>query len=91
MQSVLHATRHISDVLQRADIFHSVSVKIERSKDELYPPEAVDLVFKVREKGRFYLKTSTELGNNEGSAVRLRSVALISNQGIHAIACHRAQ
>ncbi|KAJ3922691.1 surface antigen-domain-containing protein [Lentinula edodes] len=77
VQSVLHATRHISDVLQRADIFHSVSAKIERSKDELYPPEAVDLVFQVREKGRFYLKTSTELGNNEGSASaigRIRNV-----------------
>ncbi|KIK65641.1 hypothetical protein GYMLUDRAFT_39139 [Collybiopsis luxurians FD-317 M1] len=77
VQSVLHATRQISDLLQRADIFHSVSARIEHSRDELAPPDAVDLVFKTREKGRFYLKTSTELGNNEGSAsaiARIRNV-----------------
>ncbi|KAF9076566.1 mitochondrial protein [Rhodocollybia butyracea] len=68
VQSILHATRQISDVLQRADIFHSVSARIERARDELSSPESVDLVFKTREKGRFYLKTATELGNNEGSA-----------------------
>ncbi|KAJ3802709.1 mitochondrial protein [Lentinula aff. detonsa] len=77
VQTVLHTTRRISDLLQRADIFHSVSARIERSKDELFPADAVDLVFKAREKGRFYLKTSTELGNNEGSASaigRIRNV-----------------
>ncbi|KAJ4472138.1 surface antigen-domain-containing protein [Lentinula aciculospora] len=77
VQSVLRATRRISDVLQRADIFHSVSARIEHPKDGLAAPEAVDLVFKTREKGRFYLKTSTELGNNEGSASaigRIRNV-----------------
>ncbi|KAF5393977.1 hypothetical protein D9757_000332 [Collybiopsis confluens] len=77
VQSVLHAARQVSDRLQRADIFHSVSVRIERSRDELAPPEGVDLVFSTREKGRFYLKTSTELGNNEGSAsaiARIRNV-----------------
>lgn len=35
----------------------------------LASPEDVDILITTREKGRFFLKTSTELGNNEGSAV----------------------
>lgn len=31
----------------------------------------VDLVLKTREKGRFYVKGGTEVGNGEGSAVRV--------------------
>ncbi|KAG5651012.1 hypothetical protein H0H81_010230 [Sphagnurus paluster] len=68
LQSVLHTTRHISHLLQKTDIFQSVDARLERSQDELSPAGSVDLVFKTREKGRFYLNTATELGNNEGNA-----------------------
>ncbi|KAK7060187.1 hypothetical protein VNI00_000952 [Paramarasmius palmivorus] len=77
LESVLHTTRHIGDVLKRTDIFSSVEARIERAKDALASPHAVDLVFKTRERGRLFLKTSTELGNNEGSAsviARVRNV-----------------
>ncbi|KAJ6571994.1 surface antigen-domain-containing protein [Mycena capillaripes] len=77
LQTVLHAARHIADVLQRTDIFHAVDVKLERATAPLASKHDVDLVFKTREKGRFYAKSSTEVGNNEGSAsiiARLRNV-----------------
>lgn len=66
---VLHSTRHISYLLQKTDIFKHVEARLERSKSDLASPNDVDVVFKTREHGRYYLNTSTELGNNEGSAV----------------------
>ncbi|KAL0580908.1 hypothetical protein V5O48_001102 [Marasmius crinis-equi] len=77
LASVLHTTRAIGDRLKQTDIFHTVEARLERAKDALSSPEAVDIVFKTREKGRLLLKTSTELGNNEGNAsatARVRNV-----------------
>ncbi|KAF8340133.1 surface antigen-domain-containing protein [Amanita rubescens] len=74
---VLHTTRHISHLLNKADIFKHVEAKLERSSSDLANPYDVDVVFKTREHGRYYLNTSTELGNNEGSAsatARIRNV-----------------
>lgn len=71
LESVLHTTRKMAHTLQKTDMFHSVEAKLERARDELANEGDVDIVFKTREKGRFYLNTSTELGNNEGNAVRL--------------------
>ncbi|KAJ6501266.1 surface antigen-domain-containing protein [Mycena vulgaris] len=68
LQTVLHATRRIADVLARADIFHALDAKLERAASPLAGRHDVDLVFTAREKGRFYAKSSTEVGNNEGSA-----------------------
>jgi outer membrane protein insertion porin family len=31
--------------------------------------EDVDVIFKTREKGRYFIKTATEMGNGEGNAV----------------------
>jgi len=70
LESVLHTARNLSNILQKADTFKSVEARIEQAQDPLAKPDDVDLVFKVHEKGRFYLNTSTELGNNEGNAVR---------------------
>jgi hypothetical protein len=42
---------------------------LERPRDPLARPGDVDLVFKNKERGRLYASSSTELGNNEGSAV----------------------
>lgn len=69
LESVLHTTRRISHILQKTDMFHSIEAKIERARDVMSEDGDVDIIFKTREKGRFYLNTSTELGNNEGNAV----------------------
>jgi outer membrane protein insertion porin family len=69
LESVLHTTRKISHILHKTDMFKSVDAKIERARDSLANPDDVDIIFNTREKGRYYLNTSTELGNNEGTAV----------------------
>ncbi|TFK47553.1 hypothetical protein OE88DRAFT_1685927 [Heliocybe sulcata] len=68
LESVLHTTRRISHRLQDSDIFSYIEAKLEASSNPLAADQDVDVVFKTREKGRFYVKTSTEFGNNEGGA-----------------------
>jgi outer membrane protein insertion porin family len=70
--SILHDARGIGSLLQETDIFSSVLAKVEQSREPRAQPGDVELVFKTHEKPRMYLKTSTEFGNNEGGAVRIR-------------------
>lgn len=77
LESVLHSTRRVSDVLLRSDIFSSVQPTLERSRDPLSQPRDVDLVLRCRERSRFFLKTATEIGNNEGTAVSLENLVRI--------------
>ncbi|KAF9003410.1 mitochondrial protein [Cyathus striatus] len=77
LESVLHTTRRISQLLKKSDIFSAVEVRIERSPDPYASLGDVDLVFKTKERGRLYLNSSTEVGNQEGSAsvtARVRNV-----------------
>ncbi|KAF8804775.1 hypothetical protein BYT27DRAFT_7106989 [Phlegmacium glaucopus] len=77
LEDVLHATRRISNILKKTDIFTSVEARLDRPRDPLAHPGDVDLVFKTKERGRLYASSSTELGNNEGSAsasARIRNV-----------------
>lgn len=69
LESVLHQTRSLGSLLQETDIFESVIAKLEASQSVFAQPGDVDVVLKTREKGRFYLNTSTQVGNNEGGAV----------------------
>jgi len=71
LEDVLHTTRRISHALKKTDIFSSVEPHIDRPRSNLALPGDVDLVFKTRERGRWYVSSATEVGNNEGSAVRL--------------------
>lgn len=80
LQGVLYTARAISHALQETDLFHSVHAKIERSQDHLAKDGDVDIVFNTREKGRYYLKTATEFGNNEGSLV---SIFFISDDNMY--------
>ncbi|KDQ60316.1 hypothetical protein JAAARDRAFT_152890 [Jaapia argillacea MUCL 33604] len=77
LETVLHNTRKISHLLQETDLFSSIEAQLQASPNVLAGAEDVEVVFKTKEKGRFYLKTSTELGNNEGAAsatARMRNV-----------------
>ena len=68
---MLRNTRAIGGLLQETDVFESVIAKLEASHGVFAQPGDVDSVFETREKGRFYLNTSTQVGNNEGGAVRI--------------------
>ena len=69
LEGVLHKTRQISDVLQRTDIFKSVDAYIERSRDPLTTENDLQVIFKAKEKGRVFLNSSTQFGNNEANGV----------------------
>lgn len=70
LKNVLESARDIGHLLHESDIFASVNAELERSRSPLAQPEDVDLIFKTKERPRMFLKTSTEIGNNEGGAVR---------------------
>ncbi|KAL4073625.1 surface antigen-domain-containing protein [Scleroderma citrinum] len=66
LHSVLHTTRAISHSLSATDLFRTLSARIDRSAEG--SPGDVDIIYNVTEKGRFFIKTATELGNSEGTA-----------------------
>jgi outer membrane protein insertion porin family len=69
-ESVLRATRDIGHYLVQSDIFQAVHARLEPSADSTAKPGDIDVIFTTRERPRFFLKTSTEVGNSEGNAVR---------------------
>lgn len=73
-ESVLHATRDIGHYLVQSDIFQTVHARLEPSADATTKPGDVDIIFATRERPQFFLKTSTEVGNSEGNAVRIHSI-----------------
>ena len=66
LQNTLRTARYISHLLKKTDIFSDVAVRV----DQAHHPGADVNVFTTRERGRLYLNSSTEVGNNEGTAVR---------------------
>jgi outer membrane protein insertion porin family len=70
-ETALHATRGIAHTLKETDLFSSVEPRLEATRDVFAKDGDVDLVLRTREKGRFYVKGGTEVGNGEGSAVRI--------------------
>ncbi|KDQ10350.1 hypothetical protein BOTBODRAFT_178207 [Botryobasidium botryosum FD-172 SS1] len=65
LENVLHQVRGISHTLQLTDIFSSVEPTIAKSTAPLSTNKDVDVVFKCRERGRLFIKSSTEVGNGE--------------------------
>ena len=80
LEDVLHTTRRISYGLKNTDIFSAVSASLEPPQSGLASPQVgdVDLVFKTKERGRWYVSTATEVGNSEGTAVCIRSFSMSS-------------
>ncbi|KAJ1302086.1 hypothetical protein OPQ81_000918 [Rhizoctonia solani] len=67
--NTLHTSRHITAALNSTGIFASVTPTLEASSSPYASPHDYTLHFRVRERGRFFLKTSTDIGsNNDGSA-----------------------
>jgi outer membrane protein insertion porin family len=70
LRDVLRKTRDITDHLNKLDIFSEVEAGLESSTDVFAGPEDVDLVLKVKEASRYFLRTATDVGDGEGNAVR---------------------
>lgn len=68
-ESVLRTTRDIGHYLVQTDLFRSVHARLEPSAEPTAKQGDVDVIFTAPERPRFFLKTSTEVGNSEGTAV----------------------
>jgi len=68
LRQVLQTTREVTDKLERLDIFSAVEAGLESSKGIYSTEEDVDLVIKVREASKYFIKTATDVGDGEGNA-----------------------
>lgn len=85
LSDILKRTRDLAETLRGFDIFKEVDAGLDESRDGLARPRDVDLILKVQEKGRFFLKTATDVGNGEGSAV---GVSIILSYLFHVVLSH---
>lgn len=66
---LLHLTQATQRALAPWGIFKQIDVRLETPQSLLAEKGAVDLVMDVKESGRLMLKSGTEVGQGEGSAV----------------------
>lgn len=68
---VINNAQEVADKLQRFDIFDGVQILLDNASDSdpLAAPDSVNVVYQVKEKSRIFIKTGTEIGNNEGNMV----------------------
>ncbi|KAI8969029.1 surface antigen-domain-containing protein [Mycotypha africana] len=66
---VINNAQNIAEELQRLDIFDHVQVLLDKASDSdpLALPDSINVVYQVKEKSRVFLRTGTEIGNNEGN------------------------
>jgi outer membrane protein insertion porin family len=76
LSDILKTTRRITANMLETDVFTHVVPRLEASRDPMAHPGDLSLLLQTRQKGRFFLKTATELGDQEGSVslqMRLRN------------------
>ncbi|GAN00583.1 outer membrane protein [Mucor ambiguus] len=76
---VINSSQEVAEKLQRFDIFDGVQILLDNATDSdpLAAPESINVVYQVKEKSRVFIKTGTEIGNNEGNmngSVTVRNV-----------------
>lgn len=69
---MINNSQEVAEKLQRFDIFDNVSVLLDSAADTdpLAARDSVNVVYQVKEKSRVFIKTGTEIGNNEGNMVK---------------------
>ncbi|BGP34898.1 hypothetical protein JCM10296v2_006722 [Rhodotorula toruloides] len=68
LRSLLQATRNLTSTLEKFDIYRGIEASLERSDSVLSEKEDVDIVLRVREAPKYFLRTSTDVGDGEGNA-----------------------
>lgn len=69
VREILRTAASFSADLARMDLAKEIAVQLEPStQSNLNPTEDVDVVLKIKPAGRYFLKTSTSVGNSEGTA-----------------------
>lgn len=69
---IINSSQDTAQQLSQLDIFEHVQVLFENASDHdiLAEPDSINVVYQVKEKSRLFIKTGTEIGNNEGNMVR---------------------
>lgn len=67
LSSILGLTASIGGDLTSLDLFSDISASLQPSQLG-HSVEDVDVVLSCKEKGNYFLKTSTDVGNGEGNA-----------------------
>lgn len=80
---VINRSQETAHQLQRFQIFDDVQLLLDRASDTdpLAAPGSINVIYRLKERSRLFIKTGTEIGNNEGSMVKL-SQHQISTAGI---------
>jgi len=69
IHTILQTATSFSSDISRMDIAKDISVHMEPSRvSQEHPTEDVDLILNIKPASRFFLKTSTSVGNSEGTA-----------------------
>lgn len=73
MADVINKSQDVAENLLRLDIFDHVQILLDNATDSdpLAAPDSINVVYQVKEKSRVFIKTGTEIGNNEGNMVRI--------------------
>ncbi|CAO1621542.1 unnamed protein product [Jaminaea pallidilutea] len=75
MREILALSAGLADDLRRLDLFKSIDVALMPAPTS--SPEDVDIVMQLRDSPRFWLKSSSDVGNGEGSVslqARIRNI-----------------
>lgn len=72
MADVINCSQDVAENLMRLDIFDNVNILLDNATDSdpLAAAGSINVVYQVKEKSRVFIKTGTEIGNNEGNMVR---------------------
>lgn len=71
LEDVVNTTREVQSLLQDTQVFKSIKPTLERSWSPLAERDDIDIVFHCTERGKYIIRTATDVGNQEGSAVRM--------------------
>ncbi|CCJ28547.1 unnamed protein product, partial [Pneumocystis jirovecii] len=69
LSSALLSIQNTASRLEKFDIFEKISVTIDQASSPLAAKDDIDVIFHVKEKSRLWMRTGTDLGNGEGSAL----------------------
>lgn len=71
--NVINTSQDVAEDLMRFDIFDNVQILLDNATDSdpLAAPDSINVVYQLKEKSRVFIKTGTEIGNNEGNMVIL--------------------
>lgn len=70
---VINTSQDVAENLMRLDIFDNVNILLDSAteSDPFAAPDSINVVYQVKEKSRVFIKTGTEIGNNEGNMVTI--------------------